>query len=285
MIKNNNTTIEFNQLEGSFADPPKPRRSSKFFPKWFKDLPPDTKEYSPTMKRCQPVLDAVSEGYIIPSWFDMKVVVGNCAAGLNADNQIIQPHGLPYTYENNAQELIGRTLDGQVVAEVADLGFTWFIKAAPIYRGHEDGEVFGSHPIEQFKGMTAFLSHGHALKLNNLWSIKTPKGWSCRFRNIPNFANDYHNLIFAEANVDTDTYQGAVNLPFFLKDNVAAGEYLIPKGTPLLQVIPYKRGELTKASFGLFTREQQHNIASKLATHFNDSYKKLFWHKRKQETL
>lgn len=285
MFQKNRNSIEFNLLEGTFEAPPKPRRSSKFFPKWFKDLPLDVEKYAPTVKRCQPFLDAVSEGYIIPSWFDMTVIVGNCAVAMNSNNEVVHPHGLPYTYETNAEELIGQTLHNQQVSSVHDLGFTWFIEASPNFRGHDGPAMFGSHPIQQFEGMTAFLSGNQALKLNNIWSIKTPKGWSCRFRNIPNFANSFHDLCFVEANVDTDTYHGGINLPFFLKDSVKAGEYLIPKGTPLIQVIPFKRGELTQVSFGVSTYATQRNISSKLATHFTDSYKKLFWHKRKQETL
>lgn len=281
MIKRAIKTIEFNLLEGSFADPPKPQRSSKFFPKWFKELPKDNREHSGSVKRCQPFLDAVSEGYIIPSWFDMEVVVGNCAVGLNANGNPIHPFGLPFIYKDFAGELVGQTFYDQVVDSVHDLGFTWFINASPNFRGYQGNDIFGFHPVEQFKGMSAFLSGNKALKLNNIWSIRTPKGWSVRFRNIPNFANSYHDLCFVEANVDTDSYHGGVNLPFVLKDSVKAGEYFIPKGTPLIQVVPFKRGELNKVSFGVLTLEVQRQISSKLATHFTDAYKKLFWHKRR----
>jgi hypothetical protein len=59
----------------------KPEKANKFLPKWFKNLPSviegQHKNNMGTAKRCIPVLDACSNGYIIPSWCDLNIQVSS----------------------------------------------------------------------------------------------------------------------------------------------------------------------------------------------------------------
>ena len=74
-------------------------------------------------------------------------------------------------------------------------------------------------------------------KFHNYWTIITPPGWSCLF--IPP-ANRPHPVFETISGiVDTDTYRSLVNFPFFA--TAADGNYTLERGTPLVQVIPFKR--------------------------------------------
>jgi hypothetical protein len=73
-------------------------------------------------------------------------------------------------------------------------------------------------------------------KFNNFWIIETPKNWSCIFKH-PSYYDDLPFRIL-DGLVDTDKYPLSVNFPFFIKNGFTG---LIEKGTPIAQVIPFKR--------------------------------------------
>jgi hypothetical protein len=68
------------------------------------------------------------------------------------------------------------------------------------------------------------------------WTIKTPPGWSCLFIH----PQAYPDLPFYTISgiVDTDVYDGEINVPFVIKDGFNG---IIEKNTPMFQVIPFKR--------------------------------------------
>jgi hypothetical protein len=75
------------------------------------------------------------------------------------------------------------------------------------------------------------------MKVHNYWTIRTPPGWSCLFMQPLN----RHGLpveIIAGV-VDTDTYASLINFPFIA--TAADGLHVIERGTPLVQVIPFRR--------------------------------------------
>jgi Family of unknown function (DUF6065) len=74
-------------------------------------------------------------------------------------------------------------------------------------------------------------------KFHNYWTIITPPGWSCLFVPIIN-REQPHFEVFSGI-VDTDTFTTRVNFPFMMK--APDGLYVIKKGTPIVQVIPFKR--------------------------------------------
>jgi hypothetical protein len=93
------------------------------------------------------------------------------------------------------------------------------------------------HMEEQSNGI--FVPDGFEekpYKFNNFWIIETPKNWSCIFKH-PSY---YDDLPFRTLDglVDTDKYPLPVNFPFFIKEGFSG---LIEKGTPIAQVIPFKR--------------------------------------------
>jgi len=98
----------------------------------------------------------------------------------------------------------------------------------------------------------AFLSaHGYAqynaswfkdrivVKFNNPWIIKTPESYSCYICH-PNGKN-IRPFYTIPAVIDTDIYSLTVAFPFVWMDYKIGVELEIPKGTPMAQIIPFKR--------------------------------------------
>lgn len=74
-------------------------------------------------------------------------------------------------------------------------------------------------------------------KFHNFWTIVTPPGWSCLFVDPLNRPNAVFEVVAGV--VDTDTYRAPIHFPFFATG--ADGLHVIEKGSPLIQVIPFRR--------------------------------------------
>jgi hypothetical protein len=104
---------------------------------------------------------------------------------------------------------------------------------------HSEIEVVSRHHTSQTDGMEVpegFSAIPH--KWINQWHIKTPKGYSCLFIHPLNSPN----LPFYSFSgvVDTDKHPVVINFPFILKRDFKG---VIPAGTPLIQIIPFKRDD------------------------------------------
>lgn len=98
-----------------------------------------------------------------------------------------------------------------------------------------DRALVASHGMHQVKGNP--MGARPPCKFINFWTIITPPGWSCLFVNPLNRPNGVFEVVAGV--VDTDTYRSPIHFPFF-----ATGEdglYTVEKGSPMVQVIPFKR--------------------------------------------
>jgi len=111
--------------------------------------------------------------------------------------------------------------------------------------------------------------HTIAYKFLNNWMVKTPKGYSSIFM-TPVFRNDLPFFCLPGI-VDTDTHPRAVNFPFFLRKDF---EGIIYKGTPLMQIIPFKREEWTHkikkhdAKFDMAWKQAEGTIENRYKKYF-----------------
>lgn len=205
-----------------------PKPASKFIPDWYKNLesyisgkkaPVGNGTADFTAKKCMPIFDAITSGYIIVSPADVYV----------------------------SQQ------DGQAYFEWS--GF----------------DLISFHPKEQA------IEHSYAKqsdafpKWMNPWAIKTPKGYSTLF--IPPMHRESVFSILPGV-VDTDAYTAPVNFPFILNDPKFEG--LIPAGTPIAQVIPFKRESWEMKFGGEKELIEQQKAQIKLITKFFDRYKSMF---------
>jgi hypothetical protein len=220
----------------------KPFPAVKQLPKWFTEASPylplpgypqDNKLHfrnkvaNVTYKKCVPLLDGLSAGYIIPLW---------------ADVQIEQQDGIPEIYwktNNNIFQLHGEPSRG-----------------IPAPTGY-DQIVF---------------------KYNNCWIPQTPKGYSCLV--IPPLG--YQDLAFkaVPAVVDTDKSTLELVFPVWVKNNFQG---VVEKGTPIVQIIPFKRDDWESTFDYYKDGEYKHiveekNFASTLISHYirNHWSKKTF---------
>ena len=84
---------------------------------------------------------------------------------------------------------------------------------------------------------TEEVENPNSFLMINPWQIKTPEGYSSLLMPVLN-AN--LPLQFSAGIVNTDSYHNKINFPFFVREKWKG---VVKKGTPLIQVIPFKRDE------------------------------------------
>jgi len=271
---------------------PEPVEASKLMPDWFKSLSRDIegvdKFGSGTIKRCVPALEAISQGYIIPLWADLHVKVSRRINILNEKGEKfaeIEAAKGPVDQDHVMQHLIGEEFEGHKVS-TTEAG-EWYIKfqfkdglevgalGEKSLSGHSWNQVGDSCDLKKF-------SLGKVLvKFTNPWVIETSKGWSVQIKNPAN--NFEWDICLMEGVVDTDTYHTNINFPFFWRGS-EEGEWVIPRGTPIAHVIPFKR-ESIKLSTGEIDVNKLKICNQTLATKITGGYRSYFWHKRKKANL
>jgi hypothetical protein len=222
--------IKFSNITG-FQDLEKPQPASAFIPDWYKNMgsymngskiPDGNGGTMGTIKKCIPVFDAITVGYIIT---------------LPADVYVSLKEGVQHF-------------------EWANFGLISF---------HPIGQA-PEHPSRKLYQYPKWM---------NPWAIKTPKGYSTMFVQ-PMHRESVFTIL--PGIVDTDTYTAPVNFPFVINDPNFEG--LIPKGTPIAQVIPIKRDAWKMEFGGQEELIEQNNITIKLQTKFFDRYKTMFWSRK-----
>jgi hypothetical protein len=215
-----------------------PTPSIKHFPKWYKDIP---RNYKPsnkfiarnpfrltampqgTVKKCVPVMDAMSVGYI---------------------------YSTPV----------------EVIFDAQSGTFAW---------GH-DFEFIQWHEKEQIDGWKAtdelILI---AYKWRNLNVIKTPPGWSTLFTHPLNRMDLPFQTL--SAIVDTDKHDAPTHFPFFMKQGF---DGKIPMGTPIVQMIPFKRQDWKSVTTNY---DKDASAMFKQSLLVEDNYKKNIWEAKSYE--
>ena len=206
-----------------------PKPATRFIPNWFKEmesyLPNNKASWTKlaTIKKCIPVFDAITAGYIIQSPCDVQVYFQDGIAYYeSAINNLISEHPKKQAYKH---------------PNATDIGFP---------------------------------------KWTSPWSIETPKGYSTLF--IPPMHNPNPWFEILEGIVDTDVYRHPVNFPFVLKET--SKNFVIPAGTPIVQVIPIKR-DVWKAAYPKENKgvaDEDYRLTKSVFFH---GYKNFFW-KRKE---
>lgn len=114
----------------------------------------------------------------------------------------------------------------------------------------------------------------HHLVWKGKWGVELPKGWSMLFTHP---LNQYDLPFFSLSGIiDSDMFSPSGNLPFFIKKGWTG---IIPKGTPLIQLIPIKRSEWI-ASLNT-TKRKQSFLSKMVRSEKMGVYKKNMWHPKK----
>ncbi len=224
--------IKFTNVFLKDIDLEKPQPASSFIPEWYRSHKTfiDSKNgivfpngnTDSSIKKCMPVFDAITSGYMILAPSDTTVSVVD-------DKQ-------------------------------------YFIWSKTMEIAHHTVKQAKGHPLEKPYDYPKFV---------NPWAIETPKGYSCLF--LTPMHQDLPFTIFPGV-VDTDSFQGPVNFPFVINDPQWQG--IIPKGTPIAQVIPFKRDSWTMKYGNEKDVEKVIRGTNKLGTMYFNKYKKMFWNKK-----
>jgi len=258
---------------------PHPVLASKLMPEWFKKIKPmiegKDKVDAGTIKRCIPVLDAVSQGYIIPLWADLQVKVMPFYQFKDKEGKHIHSEATsnPDSFLNQETSVTKEIISSY--EKTTELG-VWMkfpeidLGLGNLISGHSWQQVGNACDLKKFKLGKVLL------KFTNPWIIETAKGWSVKFQNpANNWSNDIQLI---EGIVDTDTYYNEVNFPYVWTGS-EEGEFIIPKGTPLIHVIPFERKEL-KLEVSNYNKNKKDNVLKQMYTKHFDRYKNLFWNRR-----
>lgn len=225
--------IYFSKIDGT-ESVYNPIPANKLIPEWYKKAKsylndkkkPNMDQAYTTVKKCVPVFDSITAGYLI---------------------------------------LLGR----DVYCEQVESGpfFHWRTES------DKENEFLTQHSDFQAQGHPDNVL-GHQLKFENEWVIKTEPGYSCLI--IPPMHRD-NKIVILPAIVDTDKYYEKINLPFNLQDNNFEG--MIEAGTPIAQVIPFKRESYEMKVVPVDKEKSLYNqkiVSSKLF----DAYRNLFWSRK-----
>ncbi len=139
-----------------------------------------------------------------------------------------------------------------------------------------DHNVLEAHGQHQIKGHPKCPTV--ALKVLNYWITKTPPGWSTLFTPPLNRESKYYELL--SGIVETDKHFEFVNFPGFLK--AREGSFKIPRGTPLMQAIPFKRDfDKDAVCRELNSKEMaEYNLQRKKRGSHTSLYRETQWEKK-----
>tara|TARA_E500000318_G_scaffold106688_1_gene114974 strand:- start:2611 stop:3363 length:753 start_codon:yes stop_codon:yes gene_type:complete len=184
-------------------------------PNWFKNVPNHCIEQM-TAKGCMPLLDSINAGYILKLTQDMQIEYN--------------------MFDEEHKKRLSRITFASNKKNIAGLEF------GPQDSGIQFNEQV--HSTKQLDGENGFMANKNGLKfifkIVNPWIIKTPPGYSCLF--IPPLHREFDYFHILPGIVDTDSFKLSINFPFlFNKDKYKSFKKVFKKGTPYVQVIPFKR--------------------------------------------
>ena len=195
----------------------------------------------------------------------------------NSDQLTIQS---AYTKSNKGIKYCVPFLDGLTHGYIAEL---WC--DVQVIR-HPDGPQLGwsvDLDVAQVRDPKGFeklpIPAGH-LKNHFVWKnpymIKTPKGYSCLITHPLNrFDLPFTTL---SAVIDADSVMPPGNMPFYLREDF---EGIIPAGTPIYQIIPFKRDNWKSEQSEQIYKEGKRRMFQALGS--VGKYKRDYWAKKEFE--
>jgi hypothetical protein len=225
--------------EYAWAVVERPYPATQAIPDWWKAMTPYSRsednpdgkklivrnyQSNASAKKCVPMLDALTSGYIIPLWADVQV---------------------------------------QNVGEGKSI--TWRVNQ----------DVFEEHGFQAREVQTPIGYNPQVFKFVNKWRIITPKGYSCLITQPFGYRDTGVQAI--PAVIDTDRSSLEIVPPVWFANDF---EGILEKGTPMVQVIPFKRSDW-KAEYSYLKDDQYRRIEDK---NFNGTiinhYMKKVWSKK-----
>jgi hypothetical protein len=215
-------------------------------PEWYKKLNHSIEKE--TVKGCMPFLDTLTSGYLLKTPQDFYV-----------RHNVINIKGKPDSFQ---------------IFALHDFKEILFKKSLNLNTGvnvHTIEQLENSPYVEKNKNLPFY-------KIMNPWKIKTPKGYSCLF--VPPLNNSDDRFSIIPGIVDTDTFPNEINFPIVINgDKYPILEDNIKKGTPYVQIIPFKRDSWKMTIISRETNEIK-NSRLFLKLSLLNVYKDKYWKKK-----
>tara|TARA_B100000963_G_scaffold361703_1_gene398811 strand:- start:711 stop:1421 length:711 start_codon:yes stop_codon:yes gene_type:complete len=219
----------------------------------------------------QLVLPPLASKKLIPDWFKKIPSKNEDDWTVKKCVPFIDAMGVGYTILSHMDIYIYQMKDGNVRIYCPDEKHQAHCKRWP---------PIETHPQRQFPGSP--MSGYTIIKYMSPWIIETPPEYSTLF--LPPINRLEIPIIPLVGLVDTDTYFNNVNIPFIhTAMQPDEQKHIIPAGTPICQVIPFKRDEwkseytwLNKGSL-----DKQKEEREKITSERVDWYKKNSHQKKK----
>ena len=180
-------------------------------------------------------------------------------------------------------------LDAMTAGYIIPLPFDLTIAITPtgnqlLWKNEEEKDrlskytIVESHDSSQYPG--APFSQFKVIKFYNPWIIETSPNTSCMF--VPPLNRPELPYVPLSGIVDTDQYFNTVNLPCVFPGLAVGHQIELKRGTPMIQVIPFKRQEwkssTTNLKEGVLTRA--HETREDMRNDRKEWYRRKKWQKK-----
>tara|TARA_A200000159_G_scaffold50329_1_gene46542 strand:- start:1040 stop:1927 length:888 start_codon:yes stop_codon:yes gene_type:complete len=217
-----------------------PIPAKKVRPEWFKKLPMSVDNYgqqTETIKKCPAMQDWMNMGYLIRNRHTVLVA-------LHTGNEDVEPVSLALALRDDIPKDKFKKLKElvKVFNETGSLDDTdrihQYCKSHNLLVEELQGNyVVGGHPAAQTRGSGFDDRMAFKFKLDFL--ITTPKGTSTYWLDPFLFNNPFFHAW--QGIIDTDSFNQLTTNNMCIFYPKADNSFIIPKGTPIVQVVPFVR--------------------------------------------
>lgn len=212
--------------------------------------------------------DIVSSKQAIPEWYKSSK---QNVEGSETNLQINNPSATNATYKKCSPFLDALT-SGYMVLLNVDVEVSDSPDGFKYLRWRPNQGVVSGHTNIQWEGLVCPNGYVDMLfKWNQDFGITTPEGYSCLFTHP--FNRFDLPFITLNAVVDTDKFNMPIHFPFFIQKNFIG---IIEKGTPICQVLPFKRDTWVKQEEE-FKKDKVDKMSHKFFSKIIRSYKTQYW--------
>jgi hypothetical protein len=223
--------------------------------------------FIPTSKAAKLLIKPPSPAkFYIPEWLkDLP--------GINSKNVKLDINGKPNTNVKNCVPLLDGFISGYIQEtwtdiyveedKEGDITYNQASKTAPEIMSHREKSSF---PESEEYYKFEFVWH-------EFWIPKLPDGYSYLFIHPINRFDLPFTTTSAVVDGDKLNYTHGGNVPFYIKKGFSG---LIPSGTPMYQIIPFKR-ESWKNSVEEYNEDLSTQGIHDLRKNYIGSYKKRYW--------
>lgn len=219
-----------------------PIPAKKVRPEWFKKLPMEVENYGDpveTIKKCPAMQDWMNMGYLIRNRHTILVVLSPKKA-----EPLYQPTSIAFALRDDIPKDKFKKLKQFVVDYNRDYSLDNLDKIVAYCKENyllieelQDNYVVGGHPAAQTRG--SGFDDKMAFKFKVDFLITTPKGTSTYWLDPFLFNNPYFHAW--QGIIDTDSFNQLTTNNMCIFYPKADNSFIIPKGTPIVQVVPFVR--------------------------------------------